>query len=578
MRGPDHARTASVGAGDGRVDDLPRPEIVASWIRSEQKGLSRSAAARPMSWPPLSDSRVARAGLSSLQTVEADLAGTAAALVLADVHGRILHRTPTAREFAAVLDAASVVTGQSLAENTVGTNAVGTALVIRDLVTVVGGEHYQERFQDLAGIAMPVTDPVSGRVLGAVALLAPAGRTRPAHVALVRQTALLTEQRMLGLDAEAQQRVLARYIAAARAPGDPVFAVSEQTFHAGPAATRLLDGMSHEDLWPPARDALTSRLTAELVLMLPSGERVAVRLEAVEDSGILVGAIGEVLSGAPLLPPQPGGRVLSVPEFTRWSPAARRTATALRRAAEERQTVCVVGEDGVGKATTVRLVAARALPGRNLVGLDPDEATPDRVAVEITAGSPVLVTDAHTLRPHHVLALVNAARSAHGDGWLALTYQGQPDSLDETALGSRAKVIPASPLRARPQDIELVLPSMLRRYAAGRELRVSPAVVDRLRRNPWPTNFHGLEAVVAEMARNATSRVLGVDDLPEAFGAILRRRLTPMEWMTRSAIVEALRASGGNKETAAESLGMSRASIYRKIKAFGIDIDEAVRD
>jgi transcriptional regulator of acetoin/glycerol metabolism len=303
-----------------------------------------------------------------------------------------------------------------------------------------------------------------------------------------------------------------------------------------------------------------------------------VRLEAVEVDGRLVGAVGEVLDDDAHAPRASGDRVLSVPEFRHWSPAARRTATALRRAAEDRRATCVVGEDGVGKATTVRIVAARAFPARNLVQVAPEDATPGRIGSELASGSPVLVTDAHALTPEQLLALADTARDHRGDGWLALTYQGQPDALDERLYESRLAILPASPLRARPQDIELAIPAMLRRYAGGRELTLTPALVDRLRREPWPTNFHGLEAVVAEMAHHATKRVLDVADLPEAFGAILRRRLTPMEWMTRSAIVSALQAHGGNKELAAEALGMSRASIYRKIKAFGIDLEETVTD
>ena len=145
---------------------------------------------------------------------------------------------------------------------------------------------------------------------------------------------------MLGLDAEAHQRVLARYLAAVRAPGDRVFAVSEETLHASPETMQLLAGLSHQDLWAPAYDALTTRPTAELPIMLPGGERVAVRLEAVEVDGTLVGAVGEVLTGTTVRAPQTGGRVMSVPEFRTWSPAARRTALALRQAAEDRRAVC----------------------------------------------------------------------------------------------------------------------------------------------------------------------------------------------------------------------------------------------
>jgi transcriptional regulator of acetoin/glycerol metabolism len=68
-----------------------------------------------------------------------------------------------------------------------------------------------------------------------------------------------------------------------------------------------------------------------------------------------------------------------------------------------------------------------------------------------------------------------------------------------------------------------------------------------------------------------------VADLDEVIRARVRRRLSPVEWLLRSAIVEALRAHGGNKERAAASLGMSRASIYRKIKSFDIDVAAVVR-
>ncbi len=576
VRGPADARALMLVEGDpGGAADPPRPEILASWRRSRRHGVDPASHAHTLG-SLTGDTRLTRAAQTAVDAVAPDLRASAAVMVLADRSGRVLHRTATTEGFARTLDEAGLVLGRDLSEEAVGTNAIGTALTTGSLVAVVGSENYHEAFQTLAGVAATVHDPVSGEVLGAVAMVTPAGSSRAAHVALVRQTALLAEQRMLGLDTEAHQRVLARYLAATRSPGDPVFAVSEQTLHAGPDTMRLLAGLSHQDLWAPAHDALTLRPTAELPLMLPSGERVAVRLEAVEIDGALVGAVGKVLDGAPLMPPQVGGRVMSVPEFRAWSPAARRTATALRQAAEQRRAVCVVGEDGVGKATTVRLVAARAFPGRNLVQLDPEDATPARVRTELTRGLPVLVTDAHTLSTRQLLALADSTRAGQerADGWLALTFQGQPHALDEHLVASRLAILPASPLRDRPQDIELVLPSMLRRYAAGRDLRLSPALVDRLRRQPWPTNFHGLEAVVAEMARNATSRVLDVGDLPDAFGAILRRRLTPMEWMTRSAIVSALQANNGSKELAAEALGMSRASIYRKIKAFGINPDD----
>ncbi len=63
---------------------------------------------------------------------------------------------------------------------------------------------------------------------------------------------------------------------------------------------------------------------------------------------------------------------------------------------------------------------------------------------------------------------------------------------------------------------------------------------------------------------------MDVADLPAECRATSRRSLTRLEALERDAIVDALGVHGGDKVAAAESLGMSRATIYRKIREFGI--------
>ena len=60
-------------------------------------------------------------------------------------------------------------------------------------------------------------------------------------------------------------------------------------------------------------------------------------------------------------------------------------------------------------------------------------------------------------------------------------------------------------------------------------------------------------------------------DLPPECMAVGRRTLTPLESLERDAITQALIDHGGNKGQAAEHLGMSRATIYRKIRGYNID-------
>ena len=50
--------------------------------------------------------------------------------------------------------------------------------------------------------------------------------------------------------------------------------------------------------------------------------------------------------------------------------------------------------------------------------------------------------------------------------------------------------------------------------------------------------------------------------------------LNPLESIERDAIVRGLIDADGNKREAARALGMSRATIYRKIREYGIDIPQ----
>ncbi|HEY6422794.1 MAG TPA: helix-turn-helix domain-containing protein [Pseudonocardiaceae bacterium] len=51
-----------------------------------------------------------------------------------------------------------------------------------------------------------------------------------------------------------------------------------------------------------------------------------------------------------------------------------------------------------------------------------------------------------------------------------------------------------------------------------------------------------------------------------------RRVLSPLESIERDAVVEALIDAAGNRAQAARHLGMSRATIYRKIRYYGINV------
>ena len=62
-------------------------------------------------------------------------------------------------------------------------------------------------------------------------------------------------------------------------------------------------------------------------------------------------------------------------------------------------------------------------------------------------------------------------------------------------------------------------------------------------------------------------------DLPaEIRSRATRRTLVGLEQIEARAILEAMRDAGGNKRLAAESLGIARSTLYRKVRALGIDL------
>lgn len=72
------------------------------------------------------------------------------------------------------------------------------------------------------------------------------------------------------------------------------------------------------------------------------------------------------------------------------------------------------------------------------------------------------------------------------------------------------------------------------------------------------------------VVRKQRTGVVDVDQLPPVCRTFGRHTLSQIEALERDAIVRALTENDYNKRAAAESLGLSRATIYRKIKQFSI--------
>ncbi len=146
----------------------------------------------------------------------------------------------------------------------------------------------------------------------------------------------------------------------------------------------------------------------------------------------------------------------------------------------------------------------------------------------------------------------------------------------------RLAVIPIHlpPLRERREDIPLLADHFLRRAAdtSGKEIRgFTPEAMAALLRHPWPGNVRELENVVE---RSVTLTVSGQIS-PEALlldasaapapGALLAQaaRRPTLEELTGEYVSLVLREAGGDKDKAAEILGVSKRTLYRWEKQLG---------
>lgn len=129
------------------------------------------------------------------------------------------------------------------------------------------------------------------------------------------------------------------------------------------------------------------------------------------------------------------------------------------------------------------------------------------------------------------------------------------------------------PLRSRPEDIPEVVDQVMAH--AGLMRRWSRDALLLLSRADWPGNVRQLANVVLSACHVRAAGDIGPDDLPPALTVVSPRTLTAIEQAEKSAIVASLRGSAGNKVEAAVRLGVSRSTLYRKLRAYGIDVPAA---
>jgi two-component system response regulator AtoC len=139
-------------------------------------------------------------------------------------------------------------------------------------------------------------------------------------------------------------------------------------------------------------------------------------------------------------------------------------------------------------------------------------------------------------------------------------------------------------LRDRRSDIPMLVHHFLDRYAAGANLQVTAAAMKSLLHYDWPGNIRELENCVARAVTLGDHKIIDVNDLPPAIrteqtfaspvshqdaASISTTALADMERMT---ILRVFEQANGDKALAGKMLGISRATLYRKLKRYNIPV------
>ena len=139
-------------------------------------------------------------------------------------------------------------------------------------------------------------------------------------------------------------------------------------------------------------------------------------------------------------------------------------------------------------------------------------------------------------------------------------------------------VIEIPPLRSRPEDIIVLVQHFVGRLSrqTGRQITLARPALELLLNHPYAGNVRELEnvllsatAVSLENPQTITDRDLRPllkDSGAPAFQALTGDQPLSMERLEQVAIQQALRLSEGNRTKAASLLGISRDTLYRKLK------------
>ncbi|MCU1667100.1 MAG: Fis family transcriptional regulator, partial [Blastococcus sp.] len=429
----------------------------------------------------------------------------------------------------------------------------------------------------------PIRHPVTGKVLGVVDLTCWERDAGPLLVATAGTLTHRIEEVLLEQSGRREMAVLKDYLVACRRNRGPVLAIGDDVLMMNDRARDLLDPADQEPLVAEASEALAEGRGYSLLIDLPSGRTVRVHCRPTMGVDGVVGGVLNVQlisrttsTGARL--PERAPLSFAVGSSAAW----RKCCQTVDRLQQAGDWLVLEGEPGSGRTTVARAAHQARTPAGRLRVLRADDHGPHwvaEVAEEIAAGpGTVFLADVDRLPDEGLAGLADALEplreSTDADRpWVIATMAplgSEPGPELAGLLACFPRTVDVPPLRRHIEDLADLVPHLLGRLSRGSTVTCSPEVMRVLMHNRWPGNVEQLASVLRRILAKHRAGVIELRDLPPECWATGKRTLTPLESLECDAIVQALLDASGHKAEAAQRLAISRATIYRKVRDYGI--------